>query len=143
MKKLCCFLIAFSLFFSVSFSIGTAESELEHIEFVTSLIELCFQEIDCEYTIDGNKSGFLIQFSTKELSFMFLMSMLLDDKETDASADAVVSSLIDLYQSLLANIEMEGIANPNITIMLTDHDEKDFIFVIICNGQIVYNILED
>lgn len=120
-----------------------AESMSVSPDTVISMLEITFSVIDCDYDIDGNSSGFVIQFSSEDYSYMYLMSLLFGNDETDKIMEEVAASTVELCSSLRKNIESLGLKNPNLTLILTDYTEKDYIFLIVCNGQIVYDMLAD
>lgn len=74
---------------------------------------------------------------------MYIMSQLFGNEETDKIMDEVAHATSELCLELRKDIELLGVKNPNLTLILTDNTEKDYIFLIVCNGQIVYDILAD
>ena len=134
------FLLAIT--FIVAFTIhGAAEYTFFNSDFVKSMFEITFSVIDCDYDIYGNSEGYLIRFSSEEYSFMYIMAQLFGNEDTDKLMAEVAQSTTKLCSDMREIIASLGVSKPNLTLMLTDNTEKDYIFLIVCNDQVVYDIL--
>ena len=139
-RRLLLLLIVLVLSFSAS---ACAEFSSVTSDAVRSMLGLTFSVIDCDYDINGNSSGYVIRFSSEDYSLMYLMAQLFGNEDTDKLMNEAALSTAELCSELRRNIELLGVKNPNLTLILTDDTEKDYIFLIVCNGQVVYDILAD
>lgn len=133
-------LLAFVMALPVTIS---ANAESTDASVAKALIEITFSTIDCDYDIHANSSGVLVRFSGEDYSYMYLMAQLFGNEETDKLMAEAAQETAKLCSTLQSQIESLGIKCPNLTLMLTDYNEKDYIFLIVYNGQIVYDILAD
>lgn len=131
----------FALVFSFCTVARAEKTPDERIEDAKSAIYSVFSYVDCQYTISGNASGFVVQYSQEDMSMTVLMSYLFGNEETDAIWREFRTANIDLYTELYSYIEQCGIQKPNLTIMLTDYEEKESVYLMIVNGQVVYDFL--
>ena len=120
----------------------TTSANAESIEtnVVKAMLELTFSAIDCDYDINGNSSGFVVRFSSEDYSYMYLMAQLFGNEDTDKLMAEAAQETAALCFTLRENIASLGVARPNLTLIITDNTEKDYIFLIVCNGQVVYDI---
>ena len=142
MRKVLCSLVSFLVFiFCFSVSANAEKTQSEKIQDAKYALYNVFSVVDCQYNIDGNASGFIIQFSQEGISSTILMSYLFGDKETDKLWEEWKATTIELHYELCSYIEQCGIQKPNLTLMLTDHVEKETVYLLIVNGQVVFDFL--
>ena len=88
------------LAFVVTFTIPAfAESTYINADTVKAMLELTFSAIDCDYDIDGNSSGYVIQYSSEDYSYMYLMSQLFGNDDTDKVMDEVLIERLVYHQA--------------------------------------------
>ena len=121
----------------------SANAESIDASVAKAMLEITFSTIKCDYDIHGNSSGFVVRFSSEEYSYMYLMAQLFGNEGTDQLMDEVAKETAELCSTLRENIASLGVARPNLTLILTDYTEKDYIFLIVCNGQVMYDIIAD
>lgn len=121
---------------------ATAEkTQTEKIHDAKTALYNAFSVVDCQCNINGNASGFIIQFSKEGMSSTILMAYLFGDEETEKLWEEYKAATVELHYELYSYIEQCGVQNPNLTLMLTDHEEKETVYLLIVNGQVVYDFL--
>lgn len=130
------------LIFCISTTAKADKTQTDKIQCAKSALYEVFSVVDCQHCISGNTSGFIIQFSKEGMSSTILMSYLFGDEETDKLWKEYKAATVDLHHELCSYIEQCGIQKPNLTLMLTDHEEKETIYLLIVNGQVVYDFLD-
>ncbi len=137
-RRLFLLVLAFVMAFTIQ---GAAEYAFVNPNLVKSMFELTFSAIDCNYDIHGNSAGYIVRFSSEDYSFMYIMAQLFGNEDTDKLMAEVAQSTTKLCSDMREAIASLGVNKPNLTLILTDNTEKDYIFLIVCNDQVVYDIL--
>ena len=139
MRRITLLLLVFVVMITVP---ASAENTSANAAYVNSMLKIAFSAIDCDCIVYGNSSGYVVQFSSEDYSAMYLMSLLISNDDTDEMMEGFTDSVVGLCSELRKNIESLGVENPNLTLMLTDNIEKDYVYyLIVYNGQVIYDML--
>lgn len=144
MKKIVALLLLLILLVPVSFA--EEQTSSNQIDTIQALLEMMLENVDGEFKVTCNTSGFVIRQSQKDFTDTLTAAYIISNEEMKALWKESQETLLDFYDSIYTFIETCGFEKPNLTYMIYDPfepDEGDMIFLIICNGEIVYDMLAE